>query len=208
MKLLHIIASPRGENSRTLEISNEFLSTLKQKHSNIEIDELDLYQEELPEVYDGAVSAKYQLVSGMNLDEDSQSAWNNVSLHSQRFLAADMYLISCPMWNFSIPYKLKHYLDLIVQPGHLFTFTESGVEGLAKGKSLYCVSTSGSDYSEGSPMESLDFLKPYLRTIFGFVGIHNIEFIHAQPLDYSPDIAKSKVKEAQELAITLANAIA
>jgi len=167
-----------------------------------------LYKEAFPEVFEGPVSAKYHLISGASLDENDQTAWNDVALHAQRFLAADIYLISCPMWNFSIPYKLKHYLDLIIQPGQLFTFTESGVEGLVKGKTLFCVSTSGSDYSEGSPMRSLDFLTPYIRTIFRFVGIHDIKFVQAQPLDYSPEISHTKVKEAQQLAVSIANEIA
>lgn len=208
MKLLHIIASPRGSHSRTLEISNQFISTLKEKHPLLEVDNFDLHQEDFPEVTDTSVAAKYMLVSGSNLTPEAATAWEVIGTHAKRFLDADMYLITCPMWNFSIPYKLKHYLDLIIQPGHLFTFTENGVEGLVKGKKMICITSSGSDYSEGSPMHSLDFVKPYLRAIFGFVGITDIEFIQAQPLDYGPDLAKIKIEEAQQKAIGLAQALA
>lgn len=204
MKLLHIIASPRGTHSRTLDISRQFISTLKIKDPQLEVDNLDLHQEDFPEVTDTSVAAKYMLVSGSNLTHEAATAWEVIGTHAKRFLDADMYLITSPMWNFSIPYKLKHYLDLIVQPGHLFTFTENGVEGLVRGKKMICIISSGSDYSEGSPLHSLDFVKPYLRAIFGFVGITDIEFIQAQPLDYGPELAKIKLKEAQQEAISLA----
>ena len=62
MKLLHIIASPRGEKSRTLNISNEFLNTLKAKYPKLVVENLDLFKVKLPEVFGGAVDAKYALL--------------------------------------------------------------------------------------------------------------------------------------------------
>lgn len=204
MKLLHIIASPRGEKSRTLGISNEFLKALKAKNPNLIIEDLDLFKTSLPEVFGYTIDAKYALMSGGILEEKIKTSWEEVSRYSTEFLSYDAYLISCPMWNFTIPYKLKHYIDVIMQAGILFSFTANGVEGLALNKKMFCITSRGSDYSESSPMHQLDFQEPYLRSIFGLAGIRDISFINSQPLDFAPGITQASLEKAKEEAINLA----
>lgn len=119
-----------------------------------------------------------------------------------------MYLITTPMWNLGIPYQLKHYIDVIVQAGFCFQFTETGPVGMANGKKMICITSRGSDYCAGSPIEALDFQEPYLRAIFGFIGIQDITFINAQPLDIAPDITAAKFQEAKEEAKQLAQSLA
>jgi len=204
MKLLNIIASPRGEKSRTLAVSTELLNTLKEKYPKLEILDLDLFESNLPEVFGGSINAKYAFMSGGGPDEKDLKSWNEIARYSKEFLAADVYLISSPMWNFSIPYKLKQYIDIIMQAGILFSFTEKGVEGLAKNKKMFCVTSRGNDYSEGSGMNIFDFLEPYLRAIFGFSGITDITFINAQPMDFTPAITDASLEKAKGEARSLA----
>ena len=204
MKLLHIIASPRGEKSRTLNVSNEFLSSLKAKYPKLVVEDLDLFNVKLPEVLGGAVDAKYALMSGGTVDEKSKASWDEISRYSSEFLSFDAYLISSPMWNFSIPYKLKHYIDVIMQAGILFGFTANGVEGLALNKKMFCISARGNDYSAGSQMHQFDFQEPYLRSIFGLAGISDITFINAQPMDFAPGFTQENLNKAKEEAKLLA----
>ncbi len=207
MKLLNIICSPRGEKSRTNEIAKVFLKTVEEKYPDIVIENLDLTSANLPIVLGDAVDAKYSFMAGVSPDEKSLRAWNEISRYSTEFVQADIYLISTPMWNFSIPYRLKQYIDIIMQAGTMFKFTESGVQGLAENKKMFVISSRGSDYGQGTPMNQFDFLEPYLRSIFGFGGITDISFLHAQPLDYSPDLAASVMekarKDAELLALTI-----
>ncbi len=204
MKLLHIIASPRGQKSHTLHISSEFLSALRAKYPDLEVEDLDLFTANLPDVFWGEVAAKYLLMGGGILDEEAQLAWNKIEKHSKAFLHADIYLISSPMWNFSIPYKLKQYIDIIMQAGILFKFTEKGVEGLAKNKKMFCITSRGSDYGPASGMNQLDFQEPYLRSIFGFAGITDISFINAQPMDYTPSLTEANLEKARAEARLMA----
>lgn len=205
MKLLNITASPRGEKSRTLIVSMDFLNTLKAKYPNLVIENLDLYHCNLPDVLGKAMDAKYAIISGGVPDEDSQTSWNEISTYSKEFLKADIYLISTPMWNFSIPYKLKHYIDIIMQPGILFKYTANGVEGLAKNKKMFCITTRGNDYTAGGAMFPFDFQEPYLRAIFGLAGITDISFINAQPLDFTSEITNAKIEKAREEAKLMAS---
>src|SRR5664279_4609709 len=97
------------------------------------------------------------LLSGKELSGKSKEAWKKIEAEITRFMAADVYLVSTPMWNFSIPYMLKHYIDVIVQPKYLFRYTASGVEGLAKNKKMLVIASRGGDYSPGSPSHLADF---------------------------------------------------
>lgn len=200
-RILHIIATPRGGESRTLKVSESFLADVKKKYPNCEIEELNLCETELPKLTAKRVGGKYILLGGKELPEGFQKEWSQIVNYIERFLSADGYVISSPMWNFCIPYVLKHYIDIIVQPKYLFRYTEKGVEGLAGGKKMVVITSRGGDYSPGTAAHSLDFQEPYLRAIFGFVGITDITFINAQPMDaLGEKVQEEKIMKAQEIA--------
>src|SRR5690242_14821456 len=115
-KLMHIIASPREEKSHTLEVSHVFLDAFKAKHPQCTIDALNLFEDEIPALTMKRVDGKYMLLSGKDLFGAAKESWQEIIQHIERFLSADYYLISTPMWNFHIPYLLKQYIDVIVQP--------------------------------------------------------------------------------------------
>ncbi|MBF0522731.1 MAG: NAD(P)H-dependent oxidoreductase [Candidatus Omnitrophica bacterium] len=207
-KILHIIATPRDQESRTLKISRAFLEVLKRKNPDYQIDELNLFEEELPSLTVKTVAGKYTLMSGKSLDAAQKEAWAGVLKHIERFLSADIYVISTPMWNFSIPYVLKHYIDVIFQPSYLFQYTAKGPEGLAKDKKMVVCTSRGGDYSEGTAAERFDYQDPYLKMAFGFVGITDIAFIHAQPMDAAgAEVRDQKLKDAILTASRIAEEI-
>ncbi len=198
-RLLHIIATPREGESRTLQVSEAFLEAFRQNHPDWIVDELNLAQEPLPPLSMKNVSGKYVLLGGKELFGRLREAWAEIIQHIERFKTADFYLISTPMWNFHIPYMLKHYIDLIVQPKFLFQYREDGsVEGLVKNKKMVVISSRGGGYS--GPNEKYDLQDPYLKLIFGFVGITDIQFIHAEPMDTGSKIQKEKIEEAKKIA--------
>jgi len=149
------------------------------------------------------VDGKYLLLSGKDLYGELKDAWQEIMLHIERFLSADAYLISTPMWNFSIPYVLKHYIDIIVQPKYLFQYTETGVEGFALAKKMVVINSRGREY-RSADMQSFDFLEPYLRMIFGFIGITDIQFVTAEPMDMGMEMQDQRIREARKTARELA----
>ena len=200
-KLLHIISTPRGDESRTLKVSGYFLKELKNKYPACGVDTLNLFKETIPPLTLKAVDGKYVLLSGKDLSGSLKEAWRDIENHITRFLSADAYLISTPMWNFGIPYILKHYIDIIVQPKYLFRYTDKGSEGLAKNRKMAIVTSRGGDYSASSPFHAYDYQEPYLRAIFGLVGIADIVFINAQPMDaLGQAVAEEKIVQARKLA--------
>ena len=203
-KLLHIIATPRAEESRTLKVSEAFLDGLRKSYGDCKIDTLDITREKLPPLTVNAVNGKYVLLGGGDLTGDLKLAWNEIIKQIERFLSADGYLLSVPMWNFSIPYYLKHYIDVIAQPKYLFRYTEKGPEGLVKDKKMVIITSRGGDYSPESPFHIYDNQEPYLRTVFGFVGITDITFINTQPMDaLGLEVQKQKIESAKETAMKI-----
>lgn len=198
-KLLHIIATPRGEESRTLKVSGVFLEGIRRRYPDSALDTLNLFEEKIPELTLKEVSGKYALLGGNNLTGELKKAWQDIERHIARFLSADAYLISTPMWNFSIPYVLKHYIDVILQPRYLFRYTEKGPEGLAKNRKMAVITSRGGDYGKKSALNSYDYQEPYLRTVFGLAGIEDITFINAQPMDaLGAGIREERIKEAKD----------
>ncbi|MFW6870054.1 FMN-dependent NADH-azoreductase [Nocardioides sp. CPCC 206347] len=195
-RLLHIIATPRGLASNTGRVSSVLIEELHQKYDDLEVTTLDLFSADLPAVAGVNIKSKYALMTGQPVDEAATGSWQEIERTIEQFLSADLYVLTVPMWNFGIPYALKYYIDAIVQPGYLFTYNEQGQPvGLVEGKKMVCVTSRGGDYSQ-PPMSSLDQVQSYLSSIFGFVGIGDIEFFPVQPCDVTVELRNAAAKAA------------
>ncbi len=154
--LLYIESSPRKSRSHSIKVADAFLAAYKTANPNDTVDKIDLWDMALPEFDGERINAKYSVMHGESPSGDEIAAWQEVQTLFDRFNQADKYVFSVPMWNFSIPYMLKHYIDVIMQAGILFSYTANGPEGFAKYEQMVCVTSRGSDYSPGSPMHQLD----------------------------------------------------
>jgi FMN-dependent NADH-azoreductase len=182
--LLHIVATPRQHQSSTLAVADAYLDELARHVPDLRVETVDLFRTDLPAVAGANIDTKYNLMHGVPLDDEARRSWGQIEELIAAFKGADQYLVSSPMWNLGIPYVLKYYIDCLIQPGYLFRYDETGVPvPMINGRSMVCVTSRGGSYEPGSPMGALDFQEPYLRAIFGFVGISDIEFVNAQPVD-------------------------
>jgi FMN-dependent NADH-azoreductase len=202
-KLLHIISSPRKTRSHSLEISLEFIKSYKKSHPEDDVEILDLWNFDLPDFDEKTINAKYKIIHGIEHDETEAAFWKGIKNIFDAFNSADKYLFSVPMWNFSIPYKLKHFIDLIVQPTLSFKFTEKGYEGLVKNKPATIIYASGGDFSE-QPAKELDFQKKYLEHMLNFIGFEDIRAISVAPTMASKESLEKLKKEAAIKAENLA----
>jgi FMN-dependent NADH-azoreductase len=205
-KLLYIKASPRVERSKSTTVSNAFIDTYRQKNPDDVIDILNLFEESLP-AFDGfVVQAKYVILHGQEHSEEELQAWAVVEKIIERFVSAEKFVLAVPMWNFSIPYRLKQYIDVLVQPGYTFSYSEDeGYKGLVLEKPLLTVYARGGEYPTGTEAEAFDLQKKYIELIFGFMGFEDIRSIVVEPtLMAGPDVAKDKLQQALEEAKTTA----
>ncbi|MCK5001100.1 MAG: NAD(P)H-dependent oxidoreductase, partial [Anaerohalosphaera sp.] len=132
-------------------------------------------------------------------------AWSVVERIIGQFTGADKFLVSVPMWNFSVPYRLKQYLDIIMQPGYTFGADENGYFGLVKDKPIAIIYARGGEYRPGSDREAFDMQKKYLELAFGMMGFAGINSIVVEPtLQGGPEttekIMQAAIEQAQKLA--------
>ncbi len=204
-KVLHISASPRGDRSNSLRVAQALLEAYRSRIPDDDISHLDLFTKELPS-FDGLVlQAKYNILHGQDSTEAEQEAWRGVEAVIDEFTSADKLVFSLPMWNFGIPYKLKHYFDVLVQPGHTFSFDpESGYSGLVTGKPVIAIFARGGEYS-AAEAAGLDMQKPYIETILGFIGLTDVRSVVIEPtLAGGPELAGERLKQAIAKAEELA----
>lgn len=122
MRILNITTSPRKDKSASIAIVNAFLAEYKERVSDVVVDTLDIWQEQLPEFDAEAINAKYKGVSGEPMTPVETATWEKIRELASRFQRADRIVLSVPMWNFSFPYKFKQLIDLSCQRNMLFTF--------------------------------------------------------------------------------------
>jgi FMN-dependent NADH-azoreductase len=199
-KLLHISASPRGGRSASITVAKHFIDAYTAAHPGDTVETLDLWHTQLPE-FDGAtIEGKYAIMSGQQFTPEVARAWETVTAIANHFKSADKYLFSLPMWNFSIPYKLKHYIDVLAQPGLTFGFSpESGYKGLVTGKPAVLIFARGGAYGPGSGAEAYDAQSKYLKQVLGFIGFTDVKEIFVEPTAMGPkEEAIAKVKPQVE----------
>jgi FMN-dependent NADH-azoreductase len=206
-KLLYIEASPRKTRSKSIEVAQVFLAGVRKKYPALEIDKLDLWAADLPSFDGDTIESKYAILQGQTFTPEQAKAWSRVEAVANRFKGADSYLFSLPMWNFGIPYVLKHYIDVLVQPGLTFTFTPGeGYKGLVTGKKAAAVFARGGDYSPGTGAEGYDLQSRALGGILGFIGITDQTNIFVEPTIGAPADVDAIVAKAKEVAAAAAAA--
>jgi FMN-dependent NADH-azoreductase len=205
-KLLHILASPRVESYST-RVAEAFLDSYRQARPDDRIEVLDLFQADILPFHAPQAKAKYAVMAGQTPRDEAETAWQPVIKTINHFKGFDKYVISSPMWNFGIPYRLKQYIDVIVQPSLTVAYSpDKGYTGLVTGKPLMLILARGGEYQTGNPLQTFDFQESYLRSIFGFIGFSDIRTICIQgtqqnkPEQIEADVRKA-IAEASDAAI-------
>ena len=203
MKINYIECSPRGKRSHSTKIAQAYVEQAKKNIPDLELNHINPWSLNLPEFDGDMLNAKYSVISGTDPSADEVSAWSNVKNIFDEFNNADHYLFSVPMWNFNIPYKLKHYIDIITQPGMSWSYTpEDGYKGLMTDKTATVIYATGDGYGEGTGFESFDMQKPYVNLWLTFLGFKKIERVVVDRTLFDAETAE---KNALDVALKLAN---
>ncbi|MCA1394835.1 NAD(P)H-dependent oxidoreductase [Bradyrhizobium sp. BRP56] len=180
-KLLHLNCSPRAD-SESAAGARIFLDRFRQARPDWEIDAMNLWREPLPEFEGSLLEAKYARISSKSFTNSQHDAFAIAERLALRLSLADRVLISTPLWNFGIPYKLKQWLDVIIQPGLAFRFDPAqGYLPLLKDRPTIVILASGSDFVTGMNRGRIDMATPYLREALRFIGISDVRFVPIGP---------------------------
>ena len=207
MHLLHVIGSPRTGRSASRQVANAFTDVWKEQHPDGIVDELNVWEIDLP-VFDGPVlEAKYAGIEGRPLDPAQADAWRTVETLAERFRQANVIIFSVPMWNFGIPYRLKHLIDVISQKDVLFTFDERGLNGLLGGRTVVTIAARGVQLGADFPPDQFDFQSAYLTMWSRMVGITDVRVINVEKTLAGAEQDHASRNEASEKARELARGL-
>jgi len=193
--ILHIDSSPRGDRSKSRKLAKEFISAWQDQHLDDVIIYRDLRQTPVPHVTEDWIAASFTSPEALTPEMAELLKFSDELV--DEFLAADRCVFSVPMYNFSIPSNFKAYIDQVIRVGRTFIEEEGQVKGLANGKKVLFITSRGAEFGAGSPYEGWDCQEPALRYAFQFMGVTDIQFIHANGLDMGDEARKRGLDEAQ-----------
>lgn len=181
MNILHIDSSISGATSVSRQLTASIVDQLKRLTPGAQSQYLDLAANPLPQLSAALWAAK---MAGAGSDHPDGGALAGALA---AFMAADVVVIGAPMYNFSIPSQLKAWIDSIAVAGVTFSYSAEGVKGLCAGKRVIIASARGSVFTAPSPMAALDHQENYLRGLFGFLGIDQIDIVRAEGVAYGAE---------------------
>ncbi len=205
--LLHIQGSPRPQRSASLEVAQAFIDGWQAHHPQSSVDTLDVWATALPEFDGEALGAKYAALEGVPRSAEQLRVWADIEALGQRLHRADVIVFSVPMWNFGIPYRLKHLIDAVSQKDLLFTFDERGLLGLLGGRKAVVVAARGVALGENFPAAEFDHQTSYLKMWARMVGITEVHTVSVEKTLFGPDADSASRAQAKAEAAALAASI-
>lgn len=197
-RVLVIESSARQQGSVSRELTRQFIDNWQAAHPADQIQIRDLAVEPVPHL-------DATLLGGLMTPSEQQSEVEKAALArsnqlTDELLAADVLVLAAPMYNFAIPSTLKAWLDHVLRAGVTFKYTETGPQGLLTGKRAFVLTARGGIYA-GS---GLDHQEPYLRQALAFIGIHDVQFIHAEGLNLGAEFSEKGLAQAKAKLAELA----
>jgi FMN-dependent NADH-azoreductase len=199
MKLLHIDSSVLGPHSVSRQVSAAIVDRLRQANPGLEITYRDLTATPLSHLSGSHLAAAQGATPEAALVPDLAAGQAALD----EFLAADIVVVGAPMYNFTLPSQLKAWIDRIVVAGKTFTYGPQGAEGLAGNKRVIIAISRGGFYGAGTPAALGEHLETYLRWVFGFIGVTNLELIFADGVQMGPEHREKAVTGALQAVTDL-----
>jgi FMN-dependent NADH-azoreductase len=199
MKLLHIDSSVLGPNSISRQVSAAVVDRLAKATRGLDITYRDVASAPLGHLSGSHLAAAQGVPADAALQPDLAAGQAVL----EEFLAADVVVIGAPMYNFSIPSQLKAWIDRIAVAGKTFKYSAAGVEGLAGGKRVIIAVSRGNFYGAGAPAAAYEHVETYLRSVFGFIGVTNLEIIAADGVQAGPEHREKAIAAALQAATDL-----
>jgi FMN-dependent NADH-azoreductase len=194
MNLLHIDASVLGDNSVSRQVSAAIVARLAAADPALEVTHRDLAAKPISHLSGLHLAA----AQGAPVPAEVQAEVAAGAAALDEFLAADVVVLGAPMYNFTLPSQLKAWIDRILVAGKTFRYAATGPEGLAKGKRVIVAVSRGGFY--GPENAAAEHVESYLRTVFGFIGVTDLEFVAADGIQVGPEHRERALKGALEAA--------
>ena len=191
MKILQINASARSEGANSTRLADAVTARLQAVHRDATVETRDLARDPHPVLDEPSLGALFTPAAQRSAGQASRVAQDDALI--AQLQAADLVVLGVPMYNFAVPVQLKAWIDAIARAGVTFRYTADGPEGLVTGKKVYVALARGGVYRD----TPADTQVPYLRTVLGFLGMTDVEFIYAEGLAMGAESVARAFADAQ-----------
>lgn len=178
--ILRLDASASVSTSNSRKLGDELIGQLENRHVTASVQQRDLNQG-MSFIDEAWVAANFTPAEQRSEEQMQRLAFSDELIDEIK--QADHIVVTTPMYNFGIPTTLKSWIDLISRAGVTFRYSADGPVGLIRGKRVDIVITTG-----GVPLGSpVDFVSGYLKQVFGFIGIEDLNIIGADQMNVDAD---------------------
>jgi len=191
MNILQINTSSRREGSNSSKIASQIVEQLKARHPQSTVTVRDLAVQPHPVLDEAALGALFTPAEQRTPEQAARVALDDALIAEVQ--AHDVIVLGVPMYNFGNSVQLKTWIDAIARAGVTFRYTESGPEGLVKGKTVYIALARGGIYRDTAN----DAQVPYLKNVLGFLGMTDVRFVYAEGLAMGPEATEKGLAQAQ-----------
>ena len=191
MNILQINSSARSQGSLSSRLADRLVASLCAAHPQARLTLRDLAARPHPALDEMALQALFTPAEQRNAEQSARVAQDDAAIDEIK--AADVVVIGAPMYNFGVSTQLKNWIDAISRARATFEYTADGPRGLLTGKKVYVVLTRGGRYRDTGN----DSQVSYLRTVLGFLGMTDIEWVYAEGLAMGPDAERDGLADAE-----------
>jgi len=192
--ILHLISSPRGNDSFSIKLSNAIIVKIQDQYPGSNVEEVNLNEINIPHLNTAHLRSFFTPEEHLTVEDQDAIRYSDTAI--SQLMAADIIVIGAPLYNFGIPSTLKAWIDHIARAGKTFRYDEQGPEGLVKGKKVYVAMSSGAVYSEGL-YQSYDFVSSYLKAVLGFLGMTDLTLVRVEGVNI-PGLKEQALDKAIE----------
>lgn len=193
-RILHLISSPRGEDSFSIKLANAIIDKLQDQYPDSNVEEVNLIESNVPHLDTAHLRSFFTPVEKLTPEDQDAIHYSDQAIG--QLMDADIIVIGAPLYNFSIHSSLKAWIDHIARAGKTFTYSNQGAEGLVKGKKVYVAMSSGAVYSEGL-YQPYDFVSTYLKAVLGFLGMTDLNLVRVEGVNI-PGLKEQALEKAIE----------
>lgn len=175
-RLLRIDSSARS-SSVSRQLTSRFVEAWQEEHPHGEVIHRDLTATRLPHITDDWLGT---YGDPADLTPAQREYLSTSDTLIEELVAADTIVIGAPMYNFTISWALKAWIDQVIRLGKTLVYENTGPKGLLGGRKVVVITSRGGAYPAGTPRAAYDFQEPYLRLVLGTMGLTEVTFIHAE----------------------------
>ncbi|NCB78401.1 MAG: FMN-dependent NADH-azoreductase [Bacilli bacterium] len=178
------------QKSYALRALEEFETRFASLHPEDRIEIVDVFEDQIPTLDKPLLEAMAAAKKGEEIASEQAERLERYNAFTQQFLSANKIVVVNPLWNLNVPSQLVSWINTINVAGLTFKYGPEGSIGLIKDKKLLHIQSNGGVYAGQDPAAQ------YIKSIFEFLGLKDIQQVFIEGQSADPSQAQAIFEEA------------